>query len=80
MIVKELDSVLLRNYVHMRWLDPWAIMSTLWEIFKDFRDFFGIACTKADMLEVDGRCPVINSLEGVVRNIVGGMTPVRYDI
>ena len=80
MIVKELEGVLLRNYMHIRWLDPWAIMSIIWAIFKDFRDFFGIACTKADFLEVDGRLPVVNSLEGVVRNIAGGMIPVRHDI
>ena len=64
----------------MRWLDPWAIMSIFWTNFKDFRDFFGIACTKADMLEVDGRRPVIKSLEDAVRNIAGGMMLVRHDI
>ena len=66
--------------MHVRWLDPWTIMSMLWAIFKDFRDFFGIASAKVDLLEDDGRHPIINSLEGVVRNISGGMMSVRYNI
>ena len=66
--------------MHIQWLDPWAILSIIWAIFKDFRDFFGVACTKSNLLESMGRRPTINSLEGVVRNIAGGMIPVRHNI
>ena len=48
--------------------------------FKDFRDFFSIVCTKVELLVLDSRYLIMNSLEGVVINIAGGIIPVRHDI
>ena len=56
-----------------------ALMSILWTVFHDSRRSIGIACTKADFLDLRGMRPKIRSTDGLIRNMESGIMKMRDD-
>jgi hypothetical protein len=78
--VKMLEEAYIKHYMHVKYLDPETILSIIWTLFLDARCFYGVAISKAQLMDPDGIRPESPSILGLVQSMQAGFIGRRDDI